>query len=38
MNDLSMKLVGVEYHFAREQLVAGLISVLKLPTNENTAK
>ena len=29
--------IDVIYHFVREQLVAGLITILKIPTKSNTA-
>ena len=31
------KHIDVIYHFVREQLVAGLITILKIPTKSNTA-
>jgi len=36
-DNLRTKHIDVQYHFVREQLVAGLMSILKIPTKENTA-
>ena len=36
-DNLSTKHIDVQYHFVREQLVAGVMSILKIPTKENTA-
>ena len=36
-DNLRTKHIDVQYHFVREQLIAGLMSILKIPTKENTA-